>query len=375
MRPDEARAFRRNVDAMAYLWRLSVETALAERAQQPSRSRQTYLSRFRSAPGPMRDTLNDMQLYLVDEFVEDYQEGHLSRREALRRIAGVTGSVAFATSVLAACATVERAVAPPLDPAPAPAASASAPAAPRGPDSAVTVGADDPDVEARAVSFGGAGGAVLLGYLAQPRRAGRHPLVLVCHENRGLTPHIEDVTRRLAKAGYVGLAVDLLSRQGGTASIADSALVPQALGQAPPKQAVEDFQAGLRYARTLATVDGERVGMTGFCHGGGVTWRVATGTPGIRAAVPFYGPPPPADEVPGLQAAVLAHYGETDTRINAMIPAIEAAMQASGKTFEAVVHPGVGHGFHNDTGRNYNPEAARAAWARTLAWFERYLRG
>ncbi len=325
----------------------------------------------------MRDTLNDMQLYLVDEFVEDYQEGHLSRREALRRIAGVTGSVAFATSVLAACASVERVAAPPPGSAPAasaPAASAPAPAAPSGPDPAVTVGADDPNVEARAVSFEGAGGAVLLGYLAQPRRAGRHPLVLVCHENRGLTPHIEDVTRRLAKAGYVGLAVDLLSRQGGTASIADPSLVPQALGQAPPRQAVEDFQAGLRYARTLATVDGERVGMTGFCYGGGVTWRVATGTPEIRAAVPFYGPPPSAGEVPGLQAAVLAHYGETDTRINAMIPAIEAAMRTGGKTFEAVVHPGVGHGFHNDTGRNYNADAARAAWSRTLAWFDRYVR-
>ncbi len=326
----------------------------------------------------MRDTLNDMQLYLVDEFVEDYQAGHLSRREALRRIAGVTGSVAFATSLLAACATVERAASPAsAPPAPTPAASpatASAPPAPRGPDPAVTVGADDPDIEARAVTFEGGGGVVLRGSLAEPRRGGRHPLVLVCHENRGLTPHIEDVTRRLAKAGYVGLAVDLLSRQGGTAAITDPALVPQALGQAPPQQAVGDFQAGLRYARTLATVDGDRAGMTGFCYGGGVTWRVATRTPEIRAAVPFYGPPPAADEVPGLRAAVLAHYGETDTRINAMLPAIEAAMRVGGKTFEAVVHPGVGHGFHNDTGRNYNAEAARAAWAQTLAWFERYLR-
>ncbi|HYE57129.1 MAG TPA: dienelactone hydrolase family protein [Rhodothermales bacterium] len=328
----------------------------------------------------MRDTLNDMQLYLVEEFVEDYQEGHLTRREALRRIAAVTGSVAFATSVLAACGTTEPSAtpAPSTPPATSPtapsAAPSSTPAAPTGPDPAVHVRPDDPAITAGVVTFPGEG-ATLTAYLARPRNGRRQPLILVCHENRGLTPHIEDVTRRVAKAGYVGLAVDLLSRSGGTAAVTAQGQVPQVLGQLPPEQAVQDFQAGLRYAQGQSFVDGARVGMTGFCYGGGVTWRVATRTPELRAAVPFYGPPPRAEEVPGIRAAVLAIYGETDQRINAMIPDIEAAMQANGKVFEKVIYPGVGHGFHNDTGRNYNAEAARAAWARTLAWFERYVRG
>jgi carboxymethylenebutenolidase len=248
----------------------------------------------------MRDTLNDMQLYLVDEFVEEYREGHLTRREALRRIAAVTGSVAFATSVLAACGTTEPAApaaSPPATPPPAAATPPAAtpppagPPAPIGPDPAVHVRADDPEIEVRAVTFPGEG-AALTGYLARPRTAGRHPLILVCHENRGLTPHIEDVTRRVAKAGYVGLAVDLLSRGGGTAAVTAQGQVQQVLGQAPPEQAVQDFQAGLRYAQGQAFVDGDRVGMTGFCYGGGVTWRVAARTPTLRAAVPFYGPPP-----------------------------------------------------------------------------------
>ncbi len=308
-----------------------------------------------------RDTLNDMQLYLVDEFAEDYAEGHLPRRDALRLIAGVTGSLAFATTVLAGCVTPSPATSPVLPPL-------------TGDADPVTVPEADPAIRAERVTFAGEGGVTLRGYLARPSARGRHPLVLVCHENRGLTPHIEDVTRRLARAGYVGLAVDLLSRQGGTPAIADAAQVPQLLGQAPPEQAVADFQAGLRYAQAQPFTAPGPVGMTGFCYGGGVTWRVATKTPAVKAAVPFYGPPPRAEDVPGLQAAVLAFYGETDTRINSMIPDIEAAMRASGKTFEPVIFPGVGHAFHNDTGRNYNADAARAAWTRTLAWFDRYLR-
>ncbi len=338
----------------------------------------------------MRDTLNDMQLYLVDEFVEEYQEGHLGRREALRRIAAITGSLAVATSILAACGApaststnASTSAAASLSSAASASASASSAASPAAsaaaaqttvasPDPAVSVPENDPAVEAQMVEFEG-DGATLMGYLAKPTGDGPFPLILVCHENRGLTEHIKDVTRRVAKANYVGLAVDLLSRQGGTAAITDPAQIQGALGQAPEGQAVGDFQSGLRYAQTQAFVDGTKVGMVGFCYGGGVTWRVATKTPELRAAVPFYGPAPQVADVPGISAAVLGIYGELDERINAGIPEIEAAMQQNSKIFQKQIYVGANHAFHNDTGRNYQPEAARDAWSKTLAWFEQYV--
>ncbi len=197
-------------------------------------------------------------------------------------------------------------------------------------------------------------------------------MVLVCHENRGLTAHIEDVTRRVAKAGYIGLAVDLLSRQGGTAKVGD-ANVPGALGNIDPAQFVEDFKNGWAYLKTLPHAEAQRVGMVGFCFGGGVTWRVAVGMPELKAAVPFYGPPPAESDVPKIQAAVLAIYGGLDQRITGTAPAIEKAMQTNQKVFEKVIYPDADHAFHNDTGPRYNLKAAVDAWGRTLAWFEKYL--
>jgi carboxymethylenebutenolidase len=330
----------------------------------------------------MRDTLNDMQLYLVDEYVEDFQEGLLSRRDALRRIAAITGSMVFATAMLAACGTsadaptaAEGSTTTASSPATAaapeePAMTAAATTTP----SAVGVAEDDPDIEASMIEFPG-DGATLMGYLARPTGDGPFPVILVCHENRGLTPHIQDVARRLAKAGYVGLAVDLLSRQGGTAAVTDPNDVSGLLGQLPEGQPVQDFQSGLRYLQTQPFADASKAGMVGFCYGGGVTWRVATKTPELKAAVPFYGPAPQVADVPGIQAAVLAIYAEQDSRINAGIPEIEAAMQQNNKIFEKEIYPGVNHAFHNDTGARYNQAQATAAWSRTLAWFEQYVKG
>jgi carboxymethylenebutenolidase len=197
--------------------------------------------------------------------------------------------------------------------------------------------------------------------------------VLVCHENRGLTEHIKDVTRRLAQAGYTALAVDLLSRQGGSSSL-DSSDVPGLLGNTSPEQFVDDFLSGWEYLKTLPSAQADRVGMVGFCFGGGVTWLVATRMPELLAAVPFYGPHPPVEDVPSIQAAVLAIYAGNDQRINQGIPAIEQAMQQNSKIFEKVIYPGVDHAFHNDTGSRYNAEAAMDAWSRTLDWFERYVK-
>jgi carboxymethylenebutenolidase len=349
--------------------------------------------------------MNHFQRYLAEEFAEDYQEGRLTRRQALQLIASITGSLILAEGLLAACAPAPEdatATAAPTQPVPGtpPAAATAAPPtsapaatdtqaaaspAPLASDPPATAGAGgsptapplgtvapgDPAVVASPVEFPGVAGT-LFGYLARPFSTGAFPVVLVCHENRGLTPHIEDVTRRLAKAGYVGLAVDLLSRQGGSA-VAGADQAPGLLSALTPDDYVADFRSGWEYTATLPEARPEQLGMVGFCFGGGVTWQVATRLAELRAAVPFYGPHPLPEDVPGIQAAVLAIYGELDQRINAGIPAIEAAMQANGKIYEKVIYPGVDHAFHNDTGSRYNREAAHAAWSRTLDWFAQYL--
>jgi carboxymethylenebutenolidase len=350
--------------------------------------------------------MNHFQQYLAEEFAEDYQEGRLSRRQALKLIASITGSLLLAELFLAACspapdeatattaATDPPAAAthtqaqgqPPTSPPASPAAThTAAPAEPAGeatptppdadtptPPPAGTVAPDDPAVQAQAVEFPGEG-ASLFGYLAVPAAgAGPYPVVLVCHENRGLTAHIQDVTRRLAKAGFVALAVDLLSRQGGSAAVGEGG-APGALSNLTPEQYGQDFRSGWEYTQTLPQADAERLGMMGFCFGGGVTWQVATMMPELRAAVPYYGPHPPLKQVPGIQAAVLGIYGELDGRINGGIPAIEAAMQANGKTFQKIIYAGADHAFNNDTGSRYNASVAADAWAQTLAWFGQHL--
>jgi carboxymethylenebutenolidase len=325
--------------------------------------------------------MTDFQKYLVEEYIEDYEKGYMSRRQALKLIAGVTGSLAMANTLLAACAA--PAAAPGATAASTSAsttlagatgaatAAASAAATPQVPEG-VRVPEDDPSIEASAVEFPGEG-ATISGYLARPKGEGPFPAVLVSHENRGLQPHIEDVARRLAKEGYVALAVDLLSRNGGTAAVAEDD-VPGILGNTPPEQFVSDFTSGWDYLKEQPYVEPGAVGMVGFCFGGGVTWRVATSLPELVAAVPFYGPPPPVEDIPNIEAAVLAVYAGEDTRINESIPSVEAAMADAGKVYEKAVFPGVDHAFHNDTRERYNAEAATAAWAQTLAWFDEHLK-
>lgn len=329
--------------------------------------------------------MNYFQDYLVSEFAEDYQEGHISRRDALKLIASVTGSLLLANSILAGCAPIDQTTAPvdaesTLEPTqPSPARTASSTSTPRPaettsqPESPAygTVGPDDPAIQTADIQFP-SDGAAIFATLAQPAGEGPFPVVLVCHENRGLTEHIKDVARRLAKAGYVALAIDLLSRQGGS-SVLGSEAAPGALGNTSPDQFVRDFLAGYRYLQSQPFANTSRVGMVGFCFGGGVTWLMATRMPELGAAVPFYGPHPPLEDVPNIQAAVLGIYGERDQRINQGIPEIEQAMQQNNKVFEKIIYPNADHAFHNDTGTRYNPEAAKDAWTRTLDWFGRYI--
>ncbi len=333
--------------------------------------------------------LNHLQRYLVEEYVEDYQEGALSRRQALKYVAAVMGSLVAANTVLAGCAPVAAPVpgAQPAEPTVSPTSAqvtaiatqavlsttatiptpTAPPAAPE-----VRVAPDDPAVEAGAVTLPGQG-LDLVGYLARPRGDGPFPAIVVAHENRGLTDYIKDVTRRLAKAGYVALAVDLLSSQGGTDKVTDPAQIPATLSGTPPDELAGYYLSAIAYLQGLPYVAGDRLGMVGFCFGGGMTWLVATKAPELKAAVPYYGPNPPLEGVPDIRAAVLAIYGENDARINAGIPGIEEAMKQNNKVFEKLVYPGAAHAFHNDTGRNYQPDAAQDAWAKTLAWFAKYV--
>jgi carboxymethylenebutenolidase len=303
--------------------------------------------------------VHGLQRYLVEEIAEEYQHGRISRRELLRRVSLMTGGAAIGSSLLAG-----------LQPAPA----LTAPAARPGPQAGITVSPTDPDIDAGMVQWSG-NGAMLGGYLAQPRGGEAHPGVLLVHENQGLQEHNSDVCRRLAKNGYVALVVDLLSRQGGTSAFTDPAEMGRVLFQAPPDQLVGDLSAGLAYLRGLPTVRAGSTGVVGFCFGGSLTWLLATADPNLRAAVPFYGSNPPLDAVSNIQAAVLGIYGGEDARVDAGIPDIERAMSMAGKTFEYMIYPGAGHAFFNDTGANYNADAAADAWRRTLDWFGRHLAG
>jgi carboxymethylenebutenolidase len=313
--------------------------------------------------------LNDLQMYAVEEFVERYRDGLMSRRELIHRVLPIAGGVAATATLLATlgCAPTP----PPLPtPTPAPTQPAAAAASAATSKSKFSVKADDPTISPADVTFPG-DGATLMGYLVQPKSSGPSPAVLVCHEIFGLSEHIRDVTRRLAKNGYVALAVDLLSRDGGTAKV-DSSQMGAKL-TADPTQKVADFQSGFSYLETLTPVKKGATGMVGFCFGGGITWRVATAIADLKAAVAFYGPNPPLEDVPKIHAAILGLYGALDQRIDAGIPAIEDAMKQNGKTYEKVIYPGANHAFHNDTGGAWNPDAAYDAWGKTLDWFKKYL--
>jgi carboxymethylenebutenolidase len=217
-----------------------------------------------------------------------------------------------------------------------------------------------------------------MAYQAKPRGAGPFPVVLICHENRGLNEHIRDVARRYAREGYLGCAVDLLSREGGTAKIEDPARVPALLtgGQAAPADRhVADFKAAVRYYATQPAARPDAVGMTGFCLGGGITWAATTQIPELRAAAPYYGPPPPLAGVPNIKAAVFAVYSsDPNDGANRGKDELEAALKAAGTTYQLTTYPDTRHAFNTDTGAAYNQEQSLAAWRDVQAWFTRYLK-
>ncbi|SEN53753.1 carboxymethylenebutenolidase [Paracoccus alcaliphilus] len=230
----------------------------------------------------------------------------------------------------------------------------------------------DPDIVAEYITYPSPNGhEEVRGYLVRPSDAtAPAPGVVVVHENRGLNPYIEDVARRVAKAGFVALAPDGLTSQGGYPGNDDKGRELQQ--QVDPALLMNDFFAAIEWllASDMTT---DKIGITGFCYGGGVSNAAAVAYPELAAAVPFYGRQAPVEDVPKINAPLLLQFAEHDENVNAGWPAYEAALQEHGKTYEAHIYPGTNHGFHNDSTPRYDEEAAELAWQRTLDWFNRYL--
>ena len=238
---------------------------------------------------------------------------------------------------------------------------------------AAQVAPDDPAIATERVRYPSPeGNGEVEGLLVRPAGVeGPLPAVVVVHENRGLNPYIEDVARRLGKAGFLALAPDGLTSLGGYPGSDEEGREMQST--LDPARLMADFFASFEYLRDRD--DTGRVGCVGFCYGGGVCNALAVAYPDLAASVPFYGRQADAADVPSIEAPLLLHYAALDERVNAGWPAYEEALKANGKTFEAHVYEGANHGFHNDTTPRYDEAAATLAWDRTLAWFDRYLRG
>jgi carboxymethylenebutenolidase len=286
--------------------------------------------------------VTDLKEYLREEIEEEGRLGYLSEEESGRRVRLLDGDAAVEASAGGAAANADDSY-------------------------------DDGTVVASWSEIDGAAGPLTV-YTARPAAGGSAPGVVVVHENKGLVPYIQDVTRRLAAAGYIALAPDLLSAAGGTRSFADPAEATAAIGKLAPEDMVADLKAAVDFLSGEGSGTNGTVGVVGFCFGGGMAWRLITQDQRLKAAVPFYGPNPPLEDVAAIQTPVFAIYGALDKRITSGLPDIEAAMTQNGKTFEREVFDDAQHAFHNDTNPDrYNPEAAEKAWAAAVEHLDSWL--
>jgi len=235
---------------------------------------------------------------------------------------------------------------------------------------AATVPENVAGIEGTDITYEG-DGVTMKAYLVKPEGVTKTGAVLVIHENRGLNPHIRDVTRRVAQAGFIALAPDALSPFGGTPQNEDEAR--DQIGKLDATKNLNNFLKGLDHLSTLPESNG-KTGCVGFCWGGAMANQLAVHAPALKAAAPYYGRQPDAADVPKIKAAVQLHYGGLDERINAGIPAYEAALKAAGVKYELYVYEGAQHAFNNDTApTRYNEAAAKLAWERTLRLFKETL--
>lgn len=273
---------------------------------------------------------------------DEYTHSGISRKDFMKKLAILTGSTALALSVLP---MLENNYA-----------------------SAATIGHQDLDTEN--ITYQGADGAVKA-FLAKPKNGKNLGCVLVIHENRGLNPHIIEVTKRVANEGFLALGVDALSPFGGTPADEDKGR--EWIGQLDPEKNLQNYLTGLEYLRNRKEGNG-KTGCIGFCWGGGMSGKLAIADPKLQASISYYGAQPNAAEVPKIKASVLLHYGGLDERINAGIPAYEAALKQSHIDYQLFVYEGVNHAFNNDTSpTRYNEAAAKLAWQRSIDLFKNKL--
>jgi len=296
--------------------------------------------------------MTQLQRYLAEEVVEDHHDGLVTRREAMRRL-GLLGVGASAAAAMLA------------GPAVAPARNQGGIRSSAG--ASEREWAPIPTTE---ITFPGPDGSTLMAAWAPAPKA--RGSLLVIHENRGLNDHIRSVASRYAATGYSALALDLLSRDGGTGAFPDEAAVSARLAQIPPEQFVADMKAAV--GELLARVPRRKTAATGFCFGGGMVWLLLTsGEDRLAAAAPFYGPFPDGGSLKGTKAAVLGVYGGLDTRVNATRDAAQAALEAAGRQHEILTFTEANHAFFNDTGARYNVPAAAEAYRRVVAWLDQYV--
>ena len=236
---------------------------------------------------------------------------------------------------------------------------------------AAIVSADDPRLYTDNISYPGATGAVRA-YLARPKNGAKLPGVIVIHENRGLNPHIEDVNRRIALEGFLAIAPDALSPLGGTPKDPDEGRA--LIGKLDKQSTLDNYVAAVKYLKTHSMSTG-KVGVVGFCWGGAMANQLAVNAPDLKAAVPYYGRQPAAEDVFRIKASLLLHYGGLDERINAGIPSFETALKKEAVEYVLYIYSGAKHAFNNDTNpERYNKEAAQLAWKRTIAFLSEKLK-
>lgn len=281
----------------------------------------------------------------ISELFNDYRSGRTSRRYFLKKLAILTGSTAAA---LALFPVLEENRFNPVQ----------------------IVPPDDPELVTEFIKYPVENGS-MRAYLARPKSGKKFPAVMVIHENRGLVPHIQDVTRRMAKEGFLAIAPDALSLQGGTPE--DVSNVGEMFKKLNGEETTRNFVAAVKYLKTNPLSTG-KVGCTGFCWGGAMTNQVAVNAPDLDAAVPYYGRQPSEEDVAKIKAPVMAHYAENDQGINAGIPAFEEALKKHKKEYQIFMYEGASHAFNNDSNpQRYNEKAAKLAWSRTISFFKKKL--
>jgi carboxymethylenebutenolidase len=281
----------------------------------------------------------------ITTLYEEYRQGGTNRRDFIRKLAMVAGSTAAAMALLPVLEDNNLKASTPFQ--------------------------DNSDLLTEFIKYPGETGDIR-GFLARPKSGKKFPAVIVIHENKGLVPHIQDVTRRMAREGFLALAPDALSPVGGTPE--DITNVGDLFKKLDNEQTIKNFVAAVKYLKTNPLSNG-KVGCTGFCWGGGMTNQIAVNSPDLNAAVPYYGMQPTAEQVEKIKAPILAHYAGEDTRINAGIPAFEEALKKNKKEYQIFIYEGAQHAFNNDSNaERYNEKAAKLAWGRTIGFFKEKLK-